>query len=405
MLKMTSTTGANWVRAGLVACLGFGLTAQADVPHDFTSGTPVRASEMNANFQDLDQRLTGLEGGPGGGQELTIVDCGPDAAALQGAIEEAHPGDTIEFSGACDPIDVRVDELTIRGTTGAMVTTAAPADAVVIVDSARQVVLENFTVDANDGMAEEGVVVDVGAIVGLVDLVVVDAEDGNISVRNGSLVKLGGGNTVGELDDDTGLNVGGNATVLIEGENTINASFGAIDCEFAGVVLQEGEGPDEMLTVNGRTGAIENCFIFISNGTLNGDIQMQQNSSMTLEPEDSTSSIVATGNIQLSQYSSLLVDNEGPVTLGGGTMTLINGTVIMHGGTLNSNLELHAASRAELGNGVVTQSGTDTVQLHSFSTLQSNQSTGGLTTNEVVCFGSNSAFSDDGVGGFVDLCQ
>ena len=66
-----------------------------------------------------------------------------------------------------------------------MVTTAAPAGAVVIVDAARRVALENFTVDGNEGMAEEGVLVDVGAIVGLADLVVVDAGDGNLSVRNG----------------------------------------------------------------------------------------------------------------------------------------------------------------------------------------------------------------------------
>tara|TARA_B100000676_G_C17957179_1_gene775410 strand:+ start:338 stop:955 length:618 start_codon:yes stop_codon:yes gene_type:complete len=204
------------------------------------------------------------------------------------------------------------------------------------------------------------------------------------------------------MDDDTGLIVGGNATVLIAGANTINAGFAGIDCEFAGVVMQDGVGADEMLTVNGVTGAIENCMIFISNGTLNGDIYMQQNSSMTLEPEHTGSSIVATGNIQMSQYSSLLVDNEGPVTLGGGTMTLIGGTFIMHGGTLNSDLHLHASSRAELGDGVMTQSGTDTIQLHSFSTLHS---LGTLITNEVVCFGANSPFNDDGVGGFTDLCQ
>ena len=81
-------------------------------------------------------------------------------------------------------------------------------------------------------------------------------------------------------------------------------------------------------------------------------------------------------------------------------MTLISGTFIMHGGTLNSDLPLHASGGAELGGGMMTQSGTDTIQLHSFSTCHSR---GTLTTNEVVCFGSNSSFNDDGVGGFTDL--
>ena len=146
-----------------------------------------------------------------------------------------------------------------------------------------------------------------------------------------------------------------------------------------------------MLTVNRVTGAIENCMIFISNGTLNEDITCSRTVD-DAEPEHTGSSIVATGNIQMSQYSSLLVDNEGPVAA---RNDLIGGTFIMHGGTLNSDLHLHASSRAELGDGVMTQSGADIIQLRS---VLYPSFPGTLTTNEVVCFGANSAFNDDNIG-------
>ena len=130
MVKTTDTR-RGMVRTGLAACLGLGLAvAHADVPHDFTSGTTIRADEVNANFQDLDgkvddldQRVTGLEEGPGGSGEVVLTaDCASDDTALQYAIEGAPSGATIEFSGTCGPIVIRVDGLTVLGTGSAEIT-------------------------------------------------------------------------------------------------------------------------------------------------------------------------------------------------------------------------------------------------------------------------------------------
>ena len=243
-------------------------------------------------------------------------------------------------------------------------------------------------------MAEESVRIDVASLAALDNLNVVNAQDGNLTVFGASLAKLGGGNVIGDGDDDTGLLVGGNATVHI---------LGALDCEFAAVVMRDGEGPNEMLTVNGRTSIVETCIVFISNGTMNGAIQMQENSSLTLEPEDNTSSVVTTGNITMSQSFSLLVDDEGPVTIGGGFVFLLNSSFTMRGGTLQSSLQLHAASRAEFLGAAVTPTGTDVIQLHSFSSLSSSQAVP-LTADEVVCFGANAGSYNDNAGNFADLC-
>ena len=295
------------------------------------------------------------------------------------------------------------DGLTIRGVTDPLITAAVEVDAVVLVEAARQVTLDNFSVDAA-GLAEEGVRIDSGSVAEIENLTVVNAQDGNVTVFGASLARLVGGNIIGDSNDDTGMLVGGNATVIIFGANTLNAEYGALDCEFAGVVMQEGEGPDEMLTVNGHTSIVETCMVFISNGTLNGNIQMQQNSSLTLEPEENNSSIVTAGEITMSQSSSILVDQEGgAVTIGGGTVFLLNSSFTMRGGTLQSSLQLHAASRAELLYDAVSPTGTDVIQLHSFSSLSSNQ-TVPLTANEVVCFGANSGFHSDDAGNFTDLC-
>ena len=253
-------------------------------------------------------------------------------------------------------------------------------------------------------MAEQGILVDVYSLAAIRNIVAFDAEDGNVVAAANSLLKVVDGNQIGDSDDDTGLLVTGNATAFIGGSNTLSAEYGALDCEFAGVIMQEGEGPNEMMTVNGRTSAVENCFIFIGNADLNGNIEMQQNSSMTLEAEEDGSSVTVTGDVRMSQQSSLVVDDEGTVNIGGGLVFLLNSSITMRSGTLTSSLQLHASSRAEFLTDVVTPTGTNVIELHSFSTLQSSQSNP-VTETEVICFGDNAAFFNDGVVPINDLCD
>src|SRR5687767_3990048 len=58
-----------YLAVGAAFVVGTALATQIDIPHQFTSGTPARAAEVNANFTALadesnaqDTRLTALEG-------------------------------------------------------------------------------------------------------------------------------------------------------------------------------------------------------------------------------------------------------------------------------------------------------------------------------------------------------
>jgi hypothetical protein len=53
-------TNAWWLLAGLLPCA----LANAEVPYTFAAGDPIRASELNANFQYLDSKSSGGSGGP-----------------------------------------------------------------------------------------------------------------------------------------------------------------------------------------------------------------------------------------------------------------------------------------------------------------------------------------------------
>ena len=51
---------AWWILAGLLPCA----IANAELPYTFAAGDPIRASELNANFQYLDSQSSGGSDGP-----------------------------------------------------------------------------------------------------------------------------------------------------------------------------------------------------------------------------------------------------------------------------------------------------------------------------------------------------
>lgn len=55
------------VLGGLLAASGLSAIALTQLPHTFTAGTPIRASEVNANFQALKDRVEALEARAGSG--------------------------------------------------------------------------------------------------------------------------------------------------------------------------------------------------------------------------------------------------------------------------------------------------------------------------------------------------
>ena len=73
------------------------VTAAAAVPFTFNSGTPARASEVNANFQNLDQRVGNAVGAV---QVLTVTNSGSsNSAAVSSAL---CPAGTLVTGVGCD---------------------------------------------------------------------------------------------------------------------------------------------------------------------------------------------------------------------------------------------------------------------------------------------------------------
>jgi hypothetical protein len=73
--------------APLAVLIGLGAIAYATVPNVFMSGEPLSSAQMNANFGNLDGRLTAVEAILGtatadGGYSLGATYCGPTAATL-----------------------------------------------------------------------------------------------------------------------------------------------------------------------------------------------------------------------------------------------------------------------------------------------------------------------------------
>ena len=83
----------------IAVLLGVSNTSNAAVPHVFTAGSAARAVEVNNNFNNLDQRVTSLEGSATGGQTIA-VDCDTDATALKNLT--ASPNTTYVLTGICD---------------------------------------------------------------------------------------------------------------------------------------------------------------------------------------------------------------------------------------------------------------------------------------------------------------
>lgn len=98
-----------------LAAMGVAFPVFSDVPHTFAAGQSARASEVNANFQDLDQRIGSLKESFDfaiSNDLATKVDCTVDPHALASAVAEGFQAITI-IDGACNG-DFRISSRSVR---------------------------------------------------------------------------------------------------------------------------------------------------------------------------------------------------------------------------------------------------------------------------------------------------
>ncbi|USD67655.1 hypothetical protein [Vibrio sp. SCSIO 43136] len=89
----------------------------AAVPHTFSSGTAAKASEVNANFTNLDERISSLEQGTDA-YTTVAIDCASDSKALFNAVNDARNANTrytFNISGDCDGIEAQRVDIKIVG--------------------------------------------------------------------------------------------------------------------------------------------------------------------------------------------------------------------------------------------------------------------------------------------------
>lgn len=98
-----------------VAGMGIAFPVASEVPHSFKSGQAAKASEVNENFRDMDQRIGSLKER----YDLAIkndlainVDCNVDPQALASAIAEGYQAITVT-DGACNG-DLRISRQSVR---------------------------------------------------------------------------------------------------------------------------------------------------------------------------------------------------------------------------------------------------------------------------------------------------
>ncbi|PMJ96754.1 hypothetical protein [Vibrio sp. 10N.261.55.A7] len=162
----------------LAVNIGLFLTASAfaAVPHTFTSGTPALASQVNANFSDLDTRATSAENdietldasvtaiaarvttlesaSPGSDAYTTVaIDCNSDSSALATALENSRnttTRTTYNVSGACDAIEIIRNDVKIVGDGSASIAYRDSVDyESVYIDAQSNVRFENIALDGN----------------------------------------------------------------------------------------------------------------------------------------------------------------------------------------------------------------------------------------------------------------
>jgi hypothetical protein len=171
---------------------------QADVPNTFTSGDAIIASEMNANFSALDERLSALEGNT---NQTVNIDCDNDATTFKNTTIQDNT--TYVITGICNgPIEIfRKRNVFIHGdATGSKDDgiilpanlTVNPYAAVGYYESSGE--LRNLTINASNYVSN-------GTGYGWPNA---GALDGTVSVGQASVLKL---YDVDILGGDYGLNV------------------------------------------------------------------------------------------------------------------------------------------------------------------------------------------------------
>lgn len=153
----------------------------------FAPGTPAKASEVNANFTELADRLDEVEDWLTG--DSVAVDCGTDPSTLATTVAAAGPGDTLTITGTCNgPITVTTPGLTLTAATpGTDGIRSAGDDTAVLMIQARHVSVAGLRIEATVPTDSHGILAIRNGSATINGVVVTGAENSVSAGRTASL--------------------------------------------------------------------------------------------------------------------------------------------------------------------------------------------------------------------------
>jgi hypothetical protein len=331
--------------------------AYAAVPNTFTEGQAAYAAEVNANFTDLDGRVTTLEGGAGISTWVTIA-CGDDSDALINATITANT--TYNITGACaGPIFVTEDGVRLTGGDNTNDSIILPNGndgiAAVNADGAHDLRVTNLFLDLRDTtLADEAA--GIYARNSFVRMRDSRIEGGSVGIgpyRN-AIVRLDGTNLITEFTehglmatDNSNINTRGATTVTstrtdgesltalyasrnstIEIRNGITITLpAALDIgDDINAVLAVSQGiinirDSGTVSIGGFVGSSLNSSVRIQTGTITGDIDVGEASSLFMD----SSEVTIIGDAEVHDSGSWFADGGGSIT---GTIRVFRGGVV-----------------------------------------------------------------------------
>ena len=379
--------------------LGFASSAIAAVPHTFSSGSPAVASEVNANFSDLDGRITTntdnhlvLEGdleslserveslettdASSNVYQTEAIDCDENSAALATALSENRNTTTrftYNVSGACDAIAIERNDVKIVGDGTASIAYADNVDyESVYIDAQSNVRIENIALAGNLYAKNSSSVrlSDVAFAPAFVD----DSGDemfnlyinsSYLRIQSGSLnnvnVRGNRNSTIDIKSSVTGMApqaiVDGNSTMII---NSDSATFGVVE-------------------------AISNSFIYadqlIAQELISEGSSMVEAESLTLSDR-----LEAWGNARVAVWGDADIENE--------TQIVRNSSLVVDGNFTSGTLQCQFSSSMEFNANVTTEKSftwddTTSVDIHKGCFAQVN---GSYQFNAGIVVGQLSSF-------------
>jgi hypothetical protein len=333
--------------------------AYAAVPNTFTEGQAAYAAEVNANFTDLDGRVTTLEGGAGISTWVTI-DCGDDSDALINATITANT--TYNITGACaGPIFVTEDGVRLTGGDNTNDSIILPNGnggiAAVNADGAHDLRVTNLFLNLrNTTLADEAA--GIYARNSFVRMRDSRIEGGSVGVNpyRNAIVRLDGTNLITEFaehglmaTDNSNINTRGATTVTstrIVGESltalyasrnstieirngitiTLPAALSSGSGDDIRAVLAVSQGIINIrdggtVSIGGFVGSKLNSSVRIQTGTITGDIDVGEASSLFMD----SSEVTIIGNAEVHDSGSWFADGGGSIT---GTIRVFRGGVV-----------------------------------------------------------------------------